>query len=318
MAILLITEDEVRELLTMGDAIVAVEAGLRKLALDEGENVPRTRCRTDHAMLHVMSASAKSLGSLGFKAYSTTKRGAKFLVGLYDGKTGDLLALIQADHLGRIRTGAATGVATKYLARPEATTLGIYGTGKQARTQLLAIACVQTLSSVRVYSPTPENRSRFAKEMSAEAGVSVEPVDSPQLAAEGMDIVVTATDSREPVLKGEWLTAGVHVNAIGSNFLGKREIDGEAIRRSDAIVVDSRDQAKLEAGDLLPAIEDGSLQWSNTLELSAVLVGRVQARQKPRDITLFKSVGLAIEDVAVAARVVALAQQRKVGREIDF
>ena len=151
---LLLTEDEVRSLLTMDLALEAVEAGLRKVALDEAENVPRSRCRTDHAMLHVLSASAKSLGVLGYKAYTTTKSAARFHVGLYDGRTGALSALIQADFLGRMRTGAASGIATRSLARPDATTVGLFGTGKQARTQLLAVCMVRTIASVRVYGAT--------------------------------------------------------------------------------------------------------------------------------------------------------------------
>lgn len=318
MGVLLITEDEVRDLLTMDDAIAAVEAGLRELGLNEAENVPRARCRTDHAMLHVMSASAKSLGTLGFKAYATSKAGATFLVGLFDGKSGTLTALIQGDHLGRLRTGAASGVATKYLARPDASAVGIIGTGKQARTQLLAVSRVRHLKSVRAFSRTPASRMAFADTMSAEIGVGVEPVDTARAAVEGAEIIVTATDSRQPVLSGEWLTAGVHVNAVGSNFLGKAEIDRAAVRHADVIVVDSKEQAELEAGDLAQAVDDGSLQWANVAELGAVVVGQSAGRREVSDITLFKSVGLAIEDVAAAARVVELARQRGVGRTIDF
>ncbi len=318
MSVLLITEADVCGLLTMDDTIAAVEEGLRKLALDEADNVPRSRCRTDCAMLHVMSASAKSLGALGFKAYATSKTGATFIVGLFDGRTGALTALIQGDHLGRMRTGAASGVATKYFARADARVLGVLGTGRQARTQLIAMSRVRPLTGIRAFSRTPERCRAFAEEMSAVTGIAVEPTASAREAVDGADIVVTATDSRDPVLSGEWLTNGVHINAVGSNFLGKAEIDGTTIVRANAIVVDNKEQAKLEAGDLAPAVNNGSLRWNEVSELGAVIVGRSPGRQDVRDITLFKSVGLAIEDVAAAVRVVELARQRGIGREIDF
>src|SRR5438270_8869686 len=158
MPVLLLTEDDVRRLLTMDDALVAVETGLRRLALDEAENVPRSRCRTDHVMLHVLSAAAKGVGYLGYKAYTTSKSGARFHVALFDGRTGELLSLMEADYLGQVRTGAASGVATKYLARPDASTVGIFGTGKQAKTQIEAVCAVRPVKRVHVYSRSKENR----------------------------------------------------------------------------------------------------------------------------------------------------------------
>src|SRR5256714_4168007 len=160
MPVLLLTEDEVRQILTMELALQAVEEGLRKLALDEVLNVARARAQTDHAMLHVMSAAAKTLGVMGYKAYTTSRKGAQFHVGLFDGKSGALLALIQADYLGQMRTGAASGVATEYMARPDATEVGLYGSGKQACTQLIAICKVRKVRRVQVYSRNEENRRK--------------------------------------------------------------------------------------------------------------------------------------------------------------
>jgi ornithine cyclodeaminase/alanine dehydrogenase-like protein (mu-crystallin family) len=318
MSVLLLTEDDVRRLLTMDDALEAVEAGLRKLALDEADNIPRSRCRTDHAMLHVLPAAAQGLGYLGYKAYVTTRHGARFHVALYDGRGGELLALIQADYLGQVRTGAASGVATKYLARPEAATVGLYGTGKQARTQLQAVCKVRPVQHALVYSRSEERRRRFAAEMSEACGVDVVPVDRPESAARDLDIVITATSSAEPVLHGDWLAGGTHLNVIGSNYLAKAEVDVATLRRASLIVVDSKDQARLEAGDLVPAIDEGVIHWADVPELGAVVLGRARGRQRPQDITLFKSLGIAIEDVAVAARVYALAKERGVGREIEW
>src|SRR3954465_9400890 len=187
--VLLLNEDEVRQLLTMEVALEAVEQGLRKLALDEAENVPRARAQTDHAMLHTMSAAAKSLGFMGAKLYSTSRRGpARFLLALFDGKTGALAALLQADYLGQMRTGAASGVATRYMARPDAAEVGVFGSGKQARTQLLAVCQVRRVRRVQVYSPSEEHRRSFAAEMSEHCQTEVVPVSRPEWAAEDKDI----------------------------------------------------------------------------------------------------------------------------------
>jgi ornithine cyclodeaminase/alanine dehydrogenase-like protein (mu-crystallin family) len=318
MPVLLLTEDDVRRLLTMEDALEAVESGLRKLALDEAENVPRSRCRTDHVMLHVLSAAAKGLGYLGYKAYTTGREGARFHVALYDGCSGELLSLMHADYLGQVRTGAASGVATKHLARPEAATVGLFGTGKQARTQLIAVCKVRPIRRVHVYSRSEDNRRRFAEELGRECGVEVVPVDRSELAARDLDIVITATTSRAPVLSGDWLADGTHLNVVGSNFLGKAEVDIAALRRAGLIVVDSKDQARLEAGDLAPAIDEGVIHWADIAELGAVVVGRARGRQGPQEVTMFKSLGLAIEDVAVAARVYELARERGVGQEFEW
>jgi ornithine cyclodeaminase/alanine dehydrogenase-like protein (mu-crystallin family) len=318
MPFLLLTEDDVRQVLTMEMALQAVEDGLRKLALDEGMNVPRCRVQTDHAMLHVLSASAKTLNLMGYKAYSTSRKGAQFHVALYDGKSGALLALIQADYLGQVRTGAASGVATQYMARPEASEVGLFGTGKQARTQLQAVSLVRKINRVQVYSPNEEHRRRFAAEMSEICRTEVIPVPRPELAAEDKDIVITATASREPVFNGHWIAEGTHINAIGSNFLGKAEIDAVTVRRCESIVVDSKDQARLEAGDFVQALEDGSIHWADVHELGQVIVGRFTGRAHPQDVTLFKSLGIAIEDLTVAAKVYQKATAAGLGRMVEW
>jgi alanine dehydrogenase len=317
--VLLLNEDEVRRLLNMDMALEAVEQGLRKMALDEAHIIPRHRAVTDHAMLHVMAATAKSLGVMGSKVYATSRKGpAHFLVSLFDGKTGALLALLQADYLGQVRTGAASGIATKYMARPDAGELGVIGSGKQARTQLEAVAKVRKLRRAAVYSPSEERRKAFAAEMSVRCEVEVMAVGRPEQAVEDKDIVITATSSREPVLLGQWVSQGAHINAIGSNFLGKAELDVATIRKCADVVVDSKDQARLEAGDFQQAIEDGALHWSDIRELGQVIVGRYPVRKHAQDITLFKSLGIAIEDVVVASRVYQKAIAEGVGRIIEW
>jgi ornithine cyclodeaminase/alanine dehydrogenase-like protein (mu-crystallin family) len=317
--VLLLNEDEVRCLLTMDMALEAVEQGLRKLALDEAMNTPRARVQTDHAMLHLMSASAKSLGVMGAKIYATSRKGgARFILPLFDGKSGALLCLMQADYLGQMRTGAASGIATQYMARTDATEVGIFGSGKQARTQVQAVCRVRRIRQVQVYSPNEQRRREFADEMSELCQTEVVAVPRPEMAAEKKDIIITATTSREPVLNGQWIAEGTHINAIGSNFLGKAELDSVAVRRCAVIAVDSKDQARIEAGDFQQPLEDGSLHWADVRELGQIIVGRYAGRKHPQDVTLFKSLGVAIEDVAVAARVYARAQAEGVGKIIEW
>lgn len=313
MPILYLTEHEVRELLTMDLALTAVGAAFRKLALDEAQNIPRQRCQTDTAMLHVLPAAAKTLHAIGMKAYTTGRFGAKFHVFLYDPKNGDLTAILEADHLGAVRTGAATGVATELLARTDAATAGLFGAGKQARTQLEAVCKVRTIRKAVVVGRDAARLKAFCDEMGRVCGVEVVPAGSPEEAGR-QDIVITATSSREPVLFGRWLAEGAHVNLIGSNFLSKAEADVEVFRRATLVSVDSREQARLEAGDFVPAIDAGVLHITDVKELAPLLVGRYPGRLTPTCVTVFKSLGLGVEDVAVAAKVVELARQRGVGR----
>jgi len=316
MPVLYLTEAEVGRLVTMDLALEAVSAAFRKLGCDEGENIPRRRCQTDQVMMHVLPAAVKTLGAIGFKAYTTSKHGARFHVTLFDSKTGAMSAILEADLLGQYRTGAASGIATKKLARTDAATVGCIGSGKQARTQVLAMCKVRKVKQVKVYSPDAERCRAFAASMATETGVEVEPVSSGEAAARGQDIVITATNAREPVLQGEWLAEGAHVNLVGSNFLTKSEADVGVFRRASLVTVDSKEQAKLEAGDFVAAMSAGVLQWSDVLEFAPVLVGRYPGRETPETITIFKSLGLGIEDVALAVKLVELAKQQGLGREI--
>jgi len=318
MPVLHLTEDEVRGLLTMDEAVPAVEAALRKMALEEAFNVPRARCQTDHAMLHVLPAAAKTLGVIGYKAYVTTRTGAWFHVTIYDGKTGEMLALMQADYLGQVRTGAASAVATKYLARQDAATAGIFGAGKQARTQLLGVSKVRKLTRAVVWSPSEERRKAFAADMSTACGVEVTPATTPEEAARGLDVICTATSAREPVLFGAWLSPGQHVNAVGSNYLAKAEIDVAVVKRANTVTIDSKDQGRLEAGDLVAALDQGVIEWTDVAELGRVVAMRAPGRQAGQDVTLFKSLGIGLEDIAVAKRVYEKAQAAGVGRWIDL
>ncbi len=318
MPVLLLTEDDVRRVLTIELALTAVEAAFRKLALDEAVNIPRQRCQTDTVMLHVLPAAAKTLGALGFKAYTTGRFYPQFKIYLFDAKAGGLTAILDADHLGQVRTGAASGVATKKLARADASTVGMIGTGRQARTQLEAICKVRPIKNAKVYGRDEARRSAFATEMSDVCGVEVEPVATARDAVVNRDIVITATSSREPVLLGEWLSPGTHVNLMGSNYLASAEADVEVFRRAKLVTIDSKDQGRLEAGDFVAAMGEHIMSWPDVKEFAQVLVNRYPGRESADDITVFKSLGLGIQDIAVGVKVVERARAQGLGREVEM
>ncbi|WP_273841706.1 ornithine cyclodeaminase family protein [Rubrobacter calidifluminis] len=314
---LLLTESDVESVLDFPSVIESVEQAFRQQAGGLATNHARRRVMTPSSGLNVMFAGAPEMGSMGLKAYSISRSGARFYVMLFDASTGELLAIVQADRLGQMRTGAASAVATRYLARPDARTLGIYGAGWQAEAQLEAIACVRDLERVVVYSRTGESRRAFAERMSERTGLEVEPVSSAEEPA-AQDIVVTITSSREPVLRGEWLSPGSHVNAAGSNFLYKSEIDRDTVRRSSLVCIDSREEIGLEAGSLLPSLDTGVLFPEAVHELSEVVAGRIRGRRGPEDVTLFVSQGIALEDVATARLVYDRALEQNLGRDVDL
>ena len=314
---LILTEREVEELLDMPSTLDAVEAVLRDQAEGKATNRARRRIALPKGSLNYMAAGAPGIGALGLKAYSVARTGARFYTMLFDPESGELLSILQSDRLGQMRTGAASGVATKHLAREDATTLGLYGAGWQAESQLEAIAAVRELTRVIVHSRSEESRKQFAEKMSERLGMEVETTHSADEPA-AQDIVVTATSAKEPVLLGEWLRPGAHVNAAGSNFLFKSEIDREVVRRASFICVDSREELGLEAGDLLNPLETGLILPEAIYELGQVIAGQVEGRRGPEDITLFASQGLALEDMAAARLVYDRAREQGVGREMDF
>lgn len=316
MSVLLLSEADVERLLDMPTTIGVVEEAFRHLASGEAENTPRVRNKAAGVVLHSMSAAAEYLGYLGWKHYTTTKSGAKFLVGLHEQSSGDLVALIQADRLGQMRTGAVTGVATKYLAGKDADQVGIFGAGWQAESQLQAIATVRPIRRAVVYSRNADTRSHFADRMSAQLGIEVVAVDQRQQAVIDMPIVVTATTSKTPVFDGEWLASDTLVCAVGSNWLNKAEIDVTAVRRARLIVCDSIECCQREAGDFVPAIEKGLFDWSRAIELPQIVSGG--STVPTNGITIFKSVGMAIEDVAVAAKLIQFAREQNVGSTTDL
>lgn len=316
MAILL-RESDVEKMATIEMAIDAVEQAFRLQGEQKADTSPRRRCRVDHGMLNVMSASLPTIGYAGLKSYTSVAGVTRFVVLLYKGD-GQLAAVIEADKLGQMRTGAASAVATKYMARPEASGLGIFGTGLQARAQVQAICRVRPIKTVLAYSRDAAKRERFCKEMSGLIGVTVSPAASPEEVVQDMDVVVTATTAKEPLFKAEWLAKGTHINAIGANFLARQEIDVETVSRAACVVVDSSEQARLECGDLVRAAEAEKFYWEDARELGLVVTGEFPGREDAGEITLFESQGVALEDVALAAKVYEQAAKAGIGERLPF
>ncbi len=312
-----INEAEVAELLSMREAMDAVREALVHLASGDATNEPRRRVRTARGFLHMMAAADTSSGLAGWKGYAAFGGRARFFVQLFDVSTADPVALIEADRLGQIRTGAASGVAAAVLASPHPNRVGLIGTGWQAQTQLEAVVLATGARGAVVYGRNDERRRAFAARMSARLGIDVTPVESAEAAVTGSRIAISCTTSGAPVLKGAWCDPGTLVIAAGSNLLSRREIDGATVARAARIVVDSREQAKLEAGDLFPAIDTGRLHWSDVAELGDVLAGHTPGRRGPDEIIIFESLGLAIFDVAAGRVVVEKARAAGLGRELS-
>jgi alanine dehydrogenase len=307
---LYLTEADVEALVSPADAVEAIEGCFRRLASGRVENRPRYRVRLDDGTMAVMSAADLELGYAGAKVYAAFADGARFVVPLFRSDRPELTAVIEADKLGQLRTGAATGVAAKYLARTGASSLGVFGCGWQARGQVAAVrAALPSIGRVVAHCRTKPKLRAFCEEVEAD------PAEDPIEAAE-QEIVVTVTNSRDPVLRGEWLAEGALVCAVGANVPHARELDNVVLERAVFICCDSKEQARIESGDLIEPIESGVLDWLEVHELQEVVAGEVSGRSSSEDIVVFKSNGLAAWDVALGAFVVDRA--RAEGRGIQI
>jgi ornithine cyclodeaminase/alanine dehydrogenase-like protein (mu-crystallin family) len=314
---LLLREADVQRLLRIEDVITALDAALQQWAAGHAENQPRRRVRGG-TVLAIMSAALPERGLIGFKAYTAGTEGVRFWVHLFDSKTGRPVAIIEADHLGRLRTGAASGLATRYMAREDASILAQFGTGTQALTQALGVIAVRPIREVRIVGRNASRRHAFVRALKEKwtGGSIVELGDATQAIA-GAHVVTTITSSADPLFEGRLLEPGQHLNVAGSNQPRRREIDGETVARASLIVADDADAARIEAGDLLLAEAEGRLDWARVRSLREVVSGNA-GRRSPDEITLFKSVGLAIEDLAAAALVLERARAAGVGENFPL
>jgi ornithine cyclodeaminase/alanine dehydrogenase-like protein (mu-crystallin family) len=305
-----LSEDDVASLVSPGEAVPVIEECFRRMAAGQVELMPRRRFPVEGGYFAVMAAADRALGVAGLKSYIVVEGTSQFVVCLFDLAGGSLAAMIAADRLGQVRTGAASGVAAAHLARRGATSIGLIGAGWQAESQLAAIrAAVPSIERVVISSRTRERAEAFAARHDAE--IAETPSD-----AGACDIVVTATTSRDPVLRGDWLHEGALVCAIGANDPRARELDAEVIARAALVCCDSLEDARLESGDLIEPVATGQLDWLEVQELHAIVAGELPGRQSDADIIVFKSNGIAPWDVAIGAELVRRARERGVGMQL--
>ena len=314
---LFLTENDVKQVLTVAMALEAVESAHRDLALGQAQDTPRARTRLPQTVLHILQGALPAQGVLGYKAYTSNRSANRFLVHLFDAATGGLLAVIEADYMGMIRTGAASGVAARWLARPDAKVAGVFGAGWQAEGHVQAICAALPLERVKVCSRKADKLAAFCARMSEATGVVVAPASAEETVRDS-DLVGTVTTAAQPLFDADWLAPGVHINAAGSNALIRQELSEATLRRASLLAVDAVPTALTEAGDLLPLLEKGRLYSRQLVELGDIIVGRHAGRTDAEQVTVFESQGLAIQDLAVGLRVLAAARERGLGVELPL
>jgi len=311
---LYLTEEDVRGLATVKDAIGALESLFATWADPSTVNMPRQRSKAGNGMFNLMGASYGPKNVFGLKAYSSGGNGARYHALLYSTTDGKLMAMIECDALGQMRTGAASGLATKLMANADARTLAVIGTGRQAHTQVAAVCAVRPIDAVRVFSPTAAHREDFARQIERDIKVAAQPVASGEAAVSGADVVITITKAAEPVLRAAWLKPGAHVNAAGANSGNRREVDADTVLRAAVRATDQVKQAEIEAGEYRDLVAAGKLKWSDVAELGELVTGRAKGRNAPSDVTLFKSLGIALEDLAFGELIYRRALERGLGK----
>jgi ornithine cyclodeaminase/alanine dehydrogenase-like protein (mu-crystallin family) len=312
---LYLTEADVEATFTMPDALRVLTSACHALSNGTAENAPRQRVKMNGSMLQVMPAALD--GRAGYKSYTVAPRGPRFWFTLY-GANGEMLAIIEANRLGQIRTGAASGVATAALARTDATTLGVIGTGYQARTQIEAICAARPIERVRVWGRDPQRLATFVQDVTAQLGRPIDAAAGPQEAIAGADVVATMTSALRPVFDGAWLAPGAHVNAAGSNRANAMEIDVETVRRAAVVAVEDVAQAKVESGDLRAANEAGAFRWLDAVRLADIVAGAVIGRTSDDQVTLFESLGIGLWDIAAANHIYDACLAAGRGTQIAF
>lgn len=317
MAVFL-TENDVKQVLTVDMALAGVESAHRDLALGQAVDTPRQRSRLPQSVLHILQGALPAQGVLGYKAYTSNRSGNRFLVHLFDAGSGQLKAVIEADYLGMMRTGAASGVAARWLARPDAAVAGVFGSGWQAEGHVRAICAALPLELVKVCGRDAGKLKDFCARLSEQTGRRVVPAANAEDAVREADLIGTVTTAAKPLFDADWLQPGAHINGAGSNALIRQELSEATLRRCGLIAVDTVPTALAEAGDLLPLLEKGRLHSRQLIELGEIIVGRHPGRGDAAQITLFESQGLAIQDLAVAVRVLEAALAQGLGQELPL
>lgn len=325
--VLVISREEIEKILTMKEVIYEVELAFKNLSLKKAimpirSNIPLTK---HNGIIYYMPAYIEETDALAVKVVSVHKENYKYglpttqaVILLNEAKTGRLLSIMDGGYITAMRTGAASGVATKYLAKKKVKIAGILGAGVQARTQLWAICEVKPIELAYVYDVKHDIMEKYSQEMSKKLGIYVKPIENVKKLIEESEIICTATTSKTPIFNGEWLVEGTHINAIGAHTPDTRELDTITIKKSK-VVVDSYEACLKEAGELIIPIKEGVITKDHIhAELGEVIAGIKTGRENDKEITLFKSVGLAIQDTATALIVYRKALENKLGREIKI
>lgn len=317
---LYLDQDEVAGLIDMSDALASTEQAMRLLGQDGTVNEPRRRMPMPGSSLQMLAGCMPSRGVFGQRAYcSSRSSGGKFnRLQLYSIENNSWLALMDCAPLSSLRTGAATAVAAKYMSRSDANSVGMIGTGHQASEQLRALCLVRNIKVVKVYGRDAGRRKEFSTQMAEELRIPVEPVASAAKAVENCDIVVTATTSSAPVIEAAWLAPGTFVTGMGANSPTRRELDDETILKAAVLAVDDVEQARIEAGEFIRLISAGRLTWDQIVPLANIVQGKSPGRKSSGELTVFRSLGLGIEDVSLGAVVYERAIARGVGRMIEL
>lgn len=315
---LVLNDADVRALMSMSDCVGVMEDAFNQAGDGKVWNRPRSRIRMPRGFHHLMAAYLADSEVFGLKTYTSFRSGTRFTTMLYDSNNGDLLAMVQGPRIGQLRTGAVTGVGTKHMSRVNSSTVGIIGAGFQSRGQLEGVCAVRDIALAKIFDVSEENSQRMADEMGDSLGIQTSVAGSAEEAVTDVDIIITMTTARTPVLFGDWLKEGQHINAAGSNHWIRQEVDDNVIRKADRIVADSIEDAQIESGDLLFPIERGRVMWSAIRELSDVVCGHITGRESDQEITLFESQGVAITDVAAANFVYRKAVDQGLGKELPL
>ncbi|WP_022850222.1 ornithine cyclodeaminase family protein [Limisalsivibrio acetivorans] len=319
MAAIYLSEEDVKSVLDINKTVDLVEESFKTYSLGESFNMERRRMRIRKGALHMLPAAVPYKGVLGYKAYTSFRTGLIFKVHLYCAETGTPLAIVEASELGRLRTGSASGVATKHMANKDSKIGSIFGAGYQGEAHIKAVAAANKFEKIYVVDLKEENAKKFAEKVSKEIGVEMVPETDAEKVVKESDIITTATWSVKPLFKHEWIEKkGVHINATGSNALIRAEVPEKTVEKADKLAVDAKDVAEVECGDILPSLEKGRLHWNEILELGDVVSGIRSGRDSEDELTVFESQGMGLQDVMVAEYVYRIALENKLGKELPF
>lgn len=313
---LFLTEADVARLADIGDAIASLEEGFAAWRDPGTANMPRQRAPLPGGVFNLMGSTYAKRGVYGLKAYGGGPAGVNFYISLLDIGTRKLLAVFEANLLSQLRTGAASGLATKLLANPDADSLACIGTGRQARAQVIAICAVRPIRRITIFSRTAENRDAFARAMETETGIECVVADSAEACVRDAAVVATITRAAEPVIRRDWLAEGVHVNGAGANAANRRELDEATVLDASVVITDDKDQALIEAAEFRDLVAAGKMSWDRVQELGDLVTGAVPGRQSRTELTLFKSLGVALEDIAFAEMLYRRAIEQGAGRSL--